>query len=313
MFQYIRLIYLFILLFFSYFSGLSFAQSSEPQKPDASHIIVFQSDYGLKEGAASIMHGIALSQSKHLQAYDLTHQIPAFNIWAASYRLRQTMPYWPKATVFVSAVDPSLGVDIDPIAVKTLTGHYIIATNNGTLTLINDRFGIEETRLIKESETRKKQNPHSPTFYTRDAYAYTGARLAAGLISFEDIGPIYTKDIALIPYQKALREGNIFMGNIPVLAPQFGNIWTNIPYSFFEEAGVEHGDAFEVTITHDDEEVYKNIVSFDHTFNSVPEGRALIYTNELDKLALAVNLGNFSESYNVFSGPSWNIKIRKLD
>lgn len=311
--SYIRLIYAFIFFSLLNIIGLAFAQSPTDEMQKTPKIVVFQSDYGLKEGGASIMHGIALQQSVDLQIHDLTHQIPPFDIWEASYRLKQTIPFWPQGTVFVSAVDPKLGADIDAVAVKTKTGHYVIATDNGTLTLIQDKLGIQEIRLIKESDTRKKQNPHSSTFYTRDAYAYIGARFAAGLISFEDIGPIYSKEIDYIPYQKASIDGNIFHGNIPVLAPQFGNIWTNIPYDFFAEAGVQHGDGFEVTITHQNKEIYKNIIPFDHTFNSVAAGRALIYINELNRLALAVNLGDFSKTYNVSSGPDWSISIKKLN
>ena len=67
-------------------------------------IVVFQSDFGLKDGAVSEMKGVAMGVSTELKLFDLTHEIPAYNIWEAAYRLQQTVPYWPAGTVFVSVV-----------------------------------------------------------------------------------------------------------------------------------------------------------------------------------------------------------------
>ena len=71
--------------------------------------LVFQSDFGIVDGAVSAMYGVAYSVDKSLQLFDLTHEIPQYNIWEASYRLIQTTVYWPKDTVFVSVVDPGVG------------------------------------------------------------------------------------------------------------------------------------------------------------------------------------------------------------
>ena len=59
----------------------------------ASKILVFQSDFGLKDGAVSAMKGVAVNVDKELKIYDLTHEIPAYSIWEASYRLYQTAEY----------------------------------------------------------------------------------------------------------------------------------------------------------------------------------------------------------------------------
>jgi S-adenosylmethionine hydrolase len=72
-------------------------------------IVVFQSDFGLKDGAVAAMKGVANGVSPELKLYDLTHEIPAYNIWEAAYRLEQTVPYWHAGTVFVSVVDPGVG------------------------------------------------------------------------------------------------------------------------------------------------------------------------------------------------------------
>src|SRR5687768_13747207 len=75
---------------------------------DKGPAIVFQSDFGLKDGAVSAMKGVCIEVNRNLKLYDLTHEIPSYNIWEAAYRLEQTAPYWPEGTVFVSVVDPGV-------------------------------------------------------------------------------------------------------------------------------------------------------------------------------------------------------------
>ena len=81
-------------------------------------IVVFQSDFGVKDGAVSAMKGVAKGVDNNLQLYDLTHEIPAYNIWEAAYRLQQTAPFWPAGTVFVSVVDPGVGTNRKSVVMK---------------------------------------------------------------------------------------------------------------------------------------------------------------------------------------------------
>ena len=72
-------------------------------------ILVIQTDFGQKDAAVATMKGVAMQVSTQLRVFDLTHEIPPFNIWEAAYRLEQTAKYWPAGTVFVSVVDPGVG------------------------------------------------------------------------------------------------------------------------------------------------------------------------------------------------------------
>jgi len=160
---------------------LSFAQNN---------IVVFQTDYGLKDGAVAAMKGVAMGVSPDLKIFDLTHEIPAFNIWEAAYRLEQTVEYWPAGTVFVSVVDPGVGTSRKSVVLKTNSGHFIVTPDNGTLTLVAQSLGIAGLREIDEALNRRKGSEKSYTFHGRDVYAYTAARLAAGIITFEQVGPV---------------------------------------------------------------------------------------------------------------------------
>ena len=114
--------------------------------------LIFQSDFGLGDGAVNAMYGVAHSVSPDLSIYDLTHDITPYDIWEASYRLVQSVNYWNPGTVFVSVVDPGVGSDRLSIVAKTKTGQYIVTPDNGTLTHLKLRLGIKEVGPLMNVE-----------------------------------------------------------------------------------------------------------------------------------------------------------------
>ena len=64
-------------------------------------LLVFQTDFTYAEGAVAAMYGVVKSVDRDLQIIDATHQIPQYDIYSASYRLYQYVPFWPSDTVFV--------------------------------------------------------------------------------------------------------------------------------------------------------------------------------------------------------------------
>jgi S-adenosylmethionine hydrolase len=138
---------------------------------DANGMIVYQSDFGLKDGAVSAMRGVALSVDPTLRLENLTHEIPAFDIWEGAYRLNTTAPYWPPGTVFVSVIDPGVGTGRRSVVLESRSGHYFVSPDNGTLTLVAEALGIEAVREIDESKARLPGSAQSYTFPGRDVYA----------------------------------------------------------------------------------------------------------------------------------------------
>ncbi|WP_128547514.1 SAM hydrolase/SAM-dependent halogenase family protein [Larkinella soli] len=273
--------------------------------------VVFQSDFGLKDGAVSAMKGVAFGVSPDLRLFDLTHEIPAYNIWEAAYRLQQTAPYWPAGTVFVSVVDPGVGSARKSVVLKTRSGHYFVTPDNGTLTLVAPLLGIESVREIDEAVNRRRDSGKSYTFHGRDVYAYTAARLAAGTITFEQVGPELAKEVVRIPHQPPVFEKGLIKGSIPVLDIQYGNIWTNIGEDTFRKLSIKHGDVLNVRIRKGAQTVFDGKMPFVSTFASVPEGSNLAYLNSLLNLSFAVNMGNFSEHHKVYSGPEWVVEVSR--
>jgi S-adenosylmethionine hydrolase len=272
--------------------------------------IVFQTDFGLKDGAVAAMKGVAITTDSSLRLFDLTHEIPAYNIWEAAYRLEQTIPYWPAGTVFVSVVDPGVGTNRQSVVLKTKSGHFIVTPDNGTLTLVAETQGIESIRRIDETINRRKGSENSYTFHGRDVYAYTAARLASGLIRFEEVGPALPSAVVKIPYQKAVIENEIIKGSIPVLDIQYGNIWTNIPATMLKQMEINSGDELQVSIYEDSTLKYQGLLKLVATFGDVPDGKPLAYFNSLMNLSFAINIGNFSETHRISSGNKWKVAIK---
>ena len=274
--------------------------------------LIFQSDFGTADGAVSAMYGVAYSVSKDISLFNLTHDIPQYNIWEASYRLIQTVSYWSEGSVFVSVVDPGVGSNRKSIAVKTKSGQYIITPDNGTLTHIKRILGIVEAREIDEKVNRLPNSGASYTFHGRDIYAYTGARLASGIIDFEGVGSeIKVEDIVELPVIESTKTKAVVTGTIDVLDVRFGSLWTNISRELFASIGIKYGDRVEVSIKNDTREVYRNIMTYATSFAEVNVGETLVYVNSLDNLAVAINQGSFSKAYNIQTGTNWIISIRK--
>ncbi len=274
--------------------------------------LVLQSDFGLEDGAVSAMKGVAHSVSKVIPIYDNTHDIPPFDIWSASYRLWQTVTYWPKGTVFVSVVDPGVGSNRKSIVAKTVSGQYIVTPDNGTLTHIAKFIGMESIREIDEETNRLPKSGASHTFHGRDIYAFTGARIAAGVISFEEVGQMLSiKQFVSLPYDEPVIQEGTVRGSIDILDVRYGNLWTNVPRELFLQLHVDYGDKIEVMIEYESRQVYHNVITFGRSFAAIHIGEPLIYVNSLDNMAIAINQGSFAKAHNIGTGASWRMTLRK--
>ena len=272
--------------------------------------LVYQTDFGLVDGAVSAMYGVAYCVEPTLKIHDLTHDITPFDIWEASYRLIQTINYWPEGTVFVSVVDPGVGSDRKSVVVKTNSGRYIVTPDNGTLTHVIRFEGIAAAREIDENINRLPRSGESYTFHGRDVYAFTGARLAAGIIGFDGVGPELPVDsLVSLPIVEPYLDGNAACGTIDVLDVRFGSLWTNIPRELFLQTGIHYGDRVSITIENEIRCIYRNIILFGRSFADVCVGEALAYINSLDCVAVAINQGSFARAYNIGTGNSWRIRI----
>jgi S-adenosylmethionine hydrolase len=274
--------------------------------------LVLMTDFGLKDGAVAAMKGVAQGVARNLARAlpitDLTHDIPPFDIAEAAYRLRQTAPYWPVGTVFVTVVDPGVGTARKSVAARDVAGRIFVCPDNGLLTHLADEIGFESLREIDEIAHRLPGSSESFTFLGRDLYAFIGARLACGDLQFDDIGPRLS-EIARLEVHRARTFEDRVIGSIPVLDVNFGNVWTNIPKHLLEQVGVNFGDQVQVVIKHNQLERYREVIPFVHSFGFVPHGERLVYVNSLLHASLGMNCSSFAAHYGISSGEGWTVEL----
>ena len=215
-----------------------------PKKP----ILVFQTDFTYKEGAVSAMYGVVKTVDRELEIFTGSHEVPHFDAWSASYRLWQTVRFWPRGTVFVSVVDPGVGTDRRACAVRTRDGYYVFTPDNGTLTHIAAYHGIDEIRLI-DYKHRRPAGAGSSVFDGRDLFGYNAARFASGQLAFEELGDAYDPaDIVRFPLPAASLDGGVLNGYFEIADPNFGNLWSNITAEDMKAAGFAEGDVLLLSV-----------------------------------------------------------------
>ncbi|GKH46666.1 MULTISPECIES: SAM hydrolase/SAM-dependent halogenase family protein [Anaerotruncus] len=276
--------------------------------------VVFSTDFGLKDGAVCSMYGVVKSIDPEIEMFNLTHEVTKFCTWTASYRLWQSMAFWPKGTIFVSVVDPGVGTPRKACVAKTSNGYYVVTPDNGSLTLVKEKFGIDEVREIDETRNRLvgAGTEDVAIFHGRDLFAYCAGKLAAGLIDYEGVGPAYSVDeIICNPLPEAkITEGRAD-GYVAMICPNFGCVDTNINYQQFVAAGFRHGDMVNTLVKHGEEVKFEGKVLFHRSFGYVAKGEPIIYNNELNNLDLSLNEVSMGETYGISYGPDWTISIWK--
>ena len=275
-------------------------------------ILVFQTDFTYKEGAVSAMYGVVKTVDRELEIFDGTHEIPQYDTWSASYRLMQSLPFWPRGTIYVSVVDPGVGTSRRACVAKTANGYYVVTPDNGALTHIKKEFGILEVRQIDERINRLQSTRGVAVFHGRDLFGYCAARLASGIITYEQVGPAYPVDeIVELPILEAAVEPGHARGIFEIDDPNFGNLWSNIPLEDFERAGFSYGDMVRTKVFCGEKLLFDEDVLFHQSFGFAKKGAPMLYNNELMKIAMAVTQGSLAEEYGLGYGSDWVIDLSK--
>ena len=265
-------------------------------------MLVFQTDFTYAEGAVPSMLGVVKSVDLDIECITATHQIPQYDTYSASFRLYQYIDFWPKGTIFVSVVDPGVGTARRACVAKTKNGYFIVTPDNGSLTHVYNKWGIEEVREIDETVNRlhRDDNGYVSIFHGRDLFGYCAAKLASGKISFEEVGPTYpVEEIVRHDLHKAQIVDGKLEGTFEINDPNFGNLWTNIPLDLFKEMGFKMGDSVKTTIYLNDEVVYSWNLPYYDSFGKAPAKSIKIYNNELNNMALAEVVGNLCKNYDL--------------
>jgi hypothetical protein len=252
-----------------------------------------------------------VSVSPTLPIFDLSHENTPYDIWEAAYRLNQSAAFWPPGTVFVSVIDPGVGTERRSVVMKAKSGHFFVGPDNGSWTLVAESLGVAAVRVIDEQRHRRPGSDRSYTFHGRDIFAYVGAKLAAGVITFEDVGPAVEARVVALPYERPREEKGALLGTIPYLDFRYGNVWTDIGEELFLRLKPQIGERLKVTIAQSGQVVFAGELPYARTFGDVGEGQPLLYLNSLMNVAFALNQGDFAKVHGIGYGAAWSVKLER--
>ncbi len=283
---------------------ISVVGRADDHQSSGQNALVIQADF-----AGMVMAGVAYSVSKELDIFNVRPLIPLYDIEAASQSLEYNAQTWPPGTVFVSVVDPGVGTPRKSVVLETKTGLFFVSPDNGSLSGPAAAYGIAGVREIDESVNRIPGSEWSHTFHGRDVYAYTGARLAAGVISFEQVGPLLEPKVIELARESGTITDGVLSGYVAGGEGRLGNIYFNLSRELFATVDPQFGDIYDVVISNDGKTVWTGSVPYSRSFGSVPVGENLLFINSSGDLSIAINQGNFADKYGISFGPDWLITL----
>jgi S-adenosylmethionine hydrolase len=248
--------------------------------------IAFMTDFGTANDAVAVCKAVIVGIAPDARLMDITHQVTPFQIEEAARWLAGVTPYYPSGTVFLVVVDPGVGTSRKAVIVKTKKGQYFVLPDNGLITPVIERDGLDSAREI--TNTGWMLQPQvSSTFHGRDIFSPAAAHLAEGW-DFSMAGPVVPQLVQLTPRLSSSSERGID-GDIIGLDDPYGSLVTDIQGEEFKKLGYVLGDRIIVQLN---KKPFS--VSYAKTFMDVPVGDPLLYVDSRGRIGLALNQGDFS-------------------
>jgi S-adenosylmethionine hydrolase len=255
--------------------------------------IVFMTDFGTANDAVAICKGVILGIAENARILDLSHTVTPYSIEDGARFLAGATPYYPSGTIFLVVIDPGVGSARKAVIVKSKRGQFFVLPDNGLMTLVQDRDGIEGAREITNS-TWMIGAKLSSTFHGRDIFSPAAAHLAAGW-NWTQAGPeVAVRNLVRANLRAPRIDADGINGDVIALDDPYGNLITDVPAEYFLPLGYHPGDTVAVRLG--DREI---ALPFVKTFSDVPKGEPLLYIDSRGRVALAVNQGDFSRVYGM--------------
>ena len=248
-------------------------------------IVAFLTDWGYADYFAGACKGVMLAINPGLNVVDICHGITPFAIDEGAYQLLYAARYFPGGTVFLAVVDPGVGTERRPIAVRCRNGSIFVAPDNGLLTLVYQDMGIAAAHALTNTRLFRGRDV-STDFHGRDIFAPVAAHLASGA-KLADVGPaIEPAGLVRLAFKQPEVAGGVVTGSI-IFINHYGNIICNIGKSELSQLQLAQGDSVEIHIAGS-----RHTMLLGGTYGDVPEGDLVCFANCNDNLEIAVNLGN---------------------
>lgn len=261
-------------------------------------LITLTTDFGTQDGYVAAMKGVMLSAIPTLRFVDLTHEVAPQDVMEAAFLLNTAAWEFPAGTVHLVVVDPGVGTDRRPVAIRA-GGHYFVGPDNGLFSLLLDGEPIDAGVRLDPAQVGADDRL-STTFHGRDLFAPAAARLAAGT-ALDALGPSLDQLKALhwalpIPDAEGIRGWVVHID-------RFGNCITNIPRAMLKE---QRGGRSVVCY------VGSGVVrGLRETYGTVEKGEPLLVVGSSDFLEIAVNSGNAATMLDIRKGAPVNLVFKE--
>ncbi|HIK37852.1 MAG: SAM-dependent chlorinase/fluorinase [Geminocystis sp.] len=256
-------------------------------------MIVLLTDFGLQDVYVGVMKGVIYSINPSVTLVDLTHGIPRQNIFAASFALQESVPFFPDNTIYLAVVDPGVGSERKPLAISFDRG-ILVGPNNGIFTGVINNYKIKEIRELTNCKYWLIPNP-SNTFHGRDIFAPVAAYISKG-IPLQQLGnQLEERELIRLPLPPLQVKSTEIIGAIQYI-DIYGNLITNIPAKLLENKNWCVVDK-EITIPHR------------LTYSSVGVNQLVALIGSHGYLEIAVNQGSAKMFLNKEYGDTITVKI----
>ncbi len=262
------------------------------------NIVTLTTDFGLQDYYVSAMKAVMLGIAPEVRFVDISHEVPDQDIMAGSWVLQNSAPFFPSNSVHLVVIDPGVGTDRNPIALK-VDDQYYVGPDNGIFSLLTEDKDFEAVRLTNE---RYWQENPSNTFHGRDIFAPVAAHLSNG-VKLSELGePL--NELKTYRWASPIADKDGLQGWI-IHIDKFGNLITNLPQSLIDDV---IGDR---TV-----KIYVGNMILDElvsTFGSVPEGEPAAYIGSSGMLEIGINKGDAAEMMSVKKGAQISLVLQKDD
>lgn len=244
-------------------------------------LVALMTDFGTRDYYVAAMKGMIYQINPKATVVDVTHDIPAQNLFHAAFTLRQVLPYYPPATIFVAVVDPGVGSSR-----RIIAGRYhdriVLAPDNGLITLVHRDAELQEMRVVENR--RLFASTLSSTFHGRDIFAPVAGHLSRG-VSMAEVGPPADR-LEILDWPKpVIRPDGSIQGRI-VLVDTFGNLISNISERDIATIRTPRHGAPQVAVESHAVGALRN------TYSDVTPGEVLALIGSSGLLEVAVNTGS---------------------
>jgi S-adenosylmethionine hydrolase len=273
-------------------------------------LISLLTDFGLNDPSVAACKGVILRIVPDARLLDISHGVARHSISQGAALLWAALPHLP-AGVHMAVVDPGVGTERRPIALRTGRGDHLVGPDNGLLLPAAERLGgIVAVHALEHAAYRMA--PVSRTFHARDIFAPAAAHIARG-VPIDAFGPAL--DVASL-VRLNLPAPVHSVGSLEVsvvLVDAFGNAQLLAETCDLEAAiGPVSGDDL-LTVEAADGGHLGESDSIDLrwrlTYGEAEAGEPLVCLDSYGRLALAINLGNAATKYGL--APDRRVRIRR--